>query len=52
MLSSTSLFAGVIAFIDVRSGAGNTENRGPAVGQQLEALGATVRDRGVVGEGG
>lgn len=35
--------AGVIAFLDVRSGKNGCENRGEAVSHELDALGATVR---------
>ena len=35
--------AGVIAFVDVRSGKNGCENRGEAVSHELDALGATVR---------
>ena len=34
--------AGVIAFVDVRSGKNGCENRGEAVSHQLDSLGATV----------
>lgn len=35
--------AGVIAFVDTRSGKNGCENRGEAISHQLDALGATVR---------
>ncbi|KAL5457097.1 hypothetical protein EMCRGX_G034336 [Ephydatia muelleri] len=37
--------AGVIAFVDVRSGKNGCENRGEAVSHELDALGATISPR-------